>query len=328
MYFFCIVVGLLRELNEYENIITMFLKEGNISAEVVQRIITESETEQGLSAVAIWGQREMQAIENKNLDRQAEVKVIYAYGDVKVIVQEPVGFVREDTKGCLIDSKTAYSLFGTEEAQGFLLSYQDEEYIVRGVLKETEFVLVISPEIKEVEYLNTISVLKHEGQKASAINQELQRQGFLGYSVDITILTGVVKFMAFMYIIILLVSIIFWTEEYCKEREKNQSVSTIKKIRTAKRVVLVFTIGLVIIAFFDIFKLTADNLPTKWSDFEFWGRYFVEKQQEIALLIQKPKNIMEVRYLSKAFEGIGVAAVGLISYAILLVIKSKTGSIR
>ncbi len=78
------------------------------------------------------------------LNREREVTVVYKDFDSELLFQSFNTLSGEDKSGCLLDEETMYTLFGTAVGVGQTVTFDEEEYIVRGVIKDDIPVMVIN----------------------------------------------------------------------------------------------------------------------------------------------------------------------------------------
>lgn len=131
-----------------------------------------------------WEQRKAQSIDNKILGRSAEVNVVIAQGDVSLIV--PGVFLPEkaatkdrfcingDQKSdksiqtlasksggnntCIIDVETALKLYGDTEVIGLDLRYDEEDFVVVGVVESARPLLLMRPTEQKVAAFDMLTV--------------------------------------------------------------------------------------------------------------------------------------------------------------------------
>lgn len=76
--------------------------------------------------------------------RTAAVTVVGENIDSDILFPSFNQLAHDDVSGCLLDAKTLYGLFGTTDALGQTVTYDDREYRVRGVLDVNVPLMVIS----------------------------------------------------------------------------------------------------------------------------------------------------------------------------------------
>lgn len=73
------------------------------------------------------------------------------------------------------------------------------------------------------------------------------------------------------------------------------------------------------------FQIPAELLPAKWSDFEFWGRLWGEKKEELLTMLAAPKTQAELMRIVPALLACGAGAAGAV-LAVMVVAKVRPKS--
>lgn len=181
------------------------------------------------------------------LNRESEVTVVYKDFDSELLFQSFNTLSREDKSGCLLDEETMYALFGTAVGVGQTVTFDEEEYIVRGVIKDDIPVMVIN--YKEEDK-------KGKTESDTEDNAENNtKMGVDGILIDAS-----------------------------EELYKNQYRGKIENICSISEGYY----------FSDYKSITSwIETPTKWSDFNFWGKYFDTIGNRIQHMFLENKDIPE-----------------------------------
>lgn len=83
------------------------------------------------------------------VQRTATVTVVGENIDSDILFPSFNRLVHDDISGCLLDAETLYGLFGTTDTLGQTVTYDDREYVVRGVLDVNVPLMVISSKFED-----------------------------------------------------------------------------------------------------------------------------------------------------------------------------------
>jgi hypothetical protein len=228
-------------------------------------------------------------------------------GDMSRII--PMSFIQGnyvypfDRKGCVLDSTTAYGLFGTIEALNNIVIWKNQEFIIRGIVKAKDKMMLIQVPEENHNYANLEAVYSSQNNN-SIDNQGQLLKDFLvqsGLPAPEAVLDGdfTVKILWDVYLLPYTVAI-FLIAAYIM----------IRFILIRKPVYLDIVFG-TIIAFllFILIKRTlvpihipSQLIPTKWSDFDFYVNKYKELQEYLTTLKDiklMPKNEVIQDYQNK-----------------------------
>ncbi|MGL5086502.1 MAG: ABC transporter permease, partial [Clostridium sp.] len=124
--------GFLNKAKGNKEIANMYLKENSMSMSQIDEMHIKEEKEEKKLQFTAWIQKNNQNVEFDYLGKKEEVDVIEISGNSDLIVKGPILF-SDNEEGCLIDKKTAYSLFGSENAKGQIIKYGERELIIVGI---------------------------------------------------------------------------------------------------------------------------------------------------------------------------------------------------
>ncbi|WP_099468806.1 ABC transporter permease [Konateibacter massiliensis] len=272
--------------------------------------------------VTAWNRGPRITLENKKLGTSAETRIIEIYGSMAEIC--PVKLLygnfcyQDDKDGCVIDDKTAYDLFRNKNVVGNTISYEDKQYVIRGIVKSKERMVLLSDYQEDAKYLNLELIFGNMEQ-----GEELAKSFISNYALTfdyITIIEG--SFYAkLLHNTILFPSIVIWLYLllYCG-----------RKAYRKRSIPLQF--GLYIVLFVLILVLYLGSgqfdfyypdrfIPTRWSDFEFWSRTakeWREKLTDFSYLLPLPKEQILKRTFLMCHLMSAVAVGGMIGLIQLL----------
>lgn len=233
--------------------------------------------ESGLfSAAAAWKRDGRYGIVSEGTVRKQEAACYQVKGWPGAIFGNQLIRGRYFTEGeegvCLLDRETVRQLFGAEDVSGLTVSLNGTDYRIVGILEENKPICVIPTE-KETMF-DGIAVQKKE--KAQSFNRtvsllEAAFGGTDGQRIDgqLYYVTGWLLYAEIMAAALILVGI------GGKKRFGGRYILWI---------CLAVSVGIVLTGV-KIAAPGSDYLPSYWSDFDFFGRIFREKAEQIQELI-------------------------------------------
>ncbi len=152
---------------------------GGTTQEALFRAISENADESILRVSAWTRNEELATITNEALETSARVRRIAVYGDMHDVCPMELlygGFpAMIDDAGCVIDADTAWSLFNHKDMIGADVRIGDKPYIVRGIVRAKEAMILIRDE--KVEYENLEIAYSNMEEASSLVTTFLYRYG-------------------------------------------------------------------------------------------------------------------------------------------------------
>ena len=271
----------------------------------------------------LWGENPGAMVENEELGRQSVLNVIELYGDFDLLSCSQEGGMmgeneqgevptlkQEDKNGCLLDQKTADLLFGNQNAVGCQLQYEGRKLKVRGILKQSEPVLIVQTKKQQTggiinksekidgtvsaEKLNRISLKLPAGKDAEETANEFMRNYNIdGQVIKITWFENLENFFCALFPLILLAGL--WKEYR----------GTLRKAKRNSKIFFVMILFFIFISL-GFWKLTGlkfswpqSMIPTKWSDFSFWETFWENMKTQFSFLEAAGKSSLEIVKIKK-----------------------------
>jgi hypothetical protein len=298
------------DLSNQYTAVSIRLKNGGITEKEIKEALKKEKERNSpsLPETAAWNRIAEAAVKNEYLGREQKVSVIIAAGDMKVTV--PMTLISGnyvypgDKKGCVLDSKTAYALFGTEYAVSNVVTYEKKNYILRGIIKTDYPVFLIQGEKDNIEYSN-LELTFSEKERGEALAGEFLLQN--GLAADYMIFDG--YFYGRLIHSVITLPVWFFTFFYSFQLVKYYIRK--KNILTRKSFLLYgfMLISSIAVYCFLLHQLTGSPvyipeklIPTKWSDFGYWSeQYKLMKDglKELKYAFSGPKDIFLLNEISK-----------------------------
>lgn len=240
--------------------------------------------------VTAWNRGPRITINNTKLNTTTKTRIITVFGNMAKVCPFQIKFgsfcYEKDTLGCVIDEKTAYDLFRDKNVVGNTITYESKQYVIRGVVKSKEQLVIIISNDEKTSFTNLEMRLK-DSTGVSATNFLNDYQLTSDY---ITVLEGgfyaklLYNTAIFPAVFIWLCLVVFFLKKAYKKRDSWLQC-------------LVYTVICVLLCY--IFLKTTrlyipDRwIPTRWSDFSFWSRIAKEwrmKWMDYSYLIPLQKD--------------------------------------
>ena len=267
-------------ISDYHGAVSIRYEEPILTGQEITNIIEGmiSKKDNNIPEVTLWQREGDVLITNEARNTSVSIGLITVAGDMTKVYPDSIlygGYLSKgDSKGCVIDKDTAYKLFHSENAVGVTISLNDKEYTVRGILHEIGSNTMIVQEEQQV-------VAKEGGIKYSCMElvfsdtEDAKRlaENFLhtnGFSNPNAYIDGY-RYQKLSY---LLIHTPLWFGAmliiiYCVRR--------VNKWKASKVLVVSGWIGIILLSAI-LIKITnvhifysSSMLPTRWSDFDFWG---------------------------------------------------------
>jgi hypothetical protein len=257
----------------------------SVSVKDIKKVIQNQKNngETNIPRFTLWKRNQKQTIHNKVTGLSQETNVIEMYGNMAQII--PMTLLEgnyvfvNDPDGCVLDSKTAYQLFGTPKAVNNRVLWNGKEYIVRGVVKAADTMMIIQTTDNDRLFSNLEAVYAHQAQTYRVDNERQQLKNTL-YESGLKTPDAVMDGLQFLWMLTIIcrfpVWLIAFTTILLLIRHTNQ-------LRNNQFQLLLHGVGIVILILF-LVKITKLSIyipdsfiPTKWSDFDF----YVDKYKEI-----------------------------------------------
>lgn len=226
----------------------------------------------------LWRQADGRTVENPAFLRQTDLSVLILRGDSSLVLPGAPLLPAGDKTGCLLDRASSYALFGDEEALGGVITWEGEEYVVRGVFTQPQGTLVLQGREDQGPYPLVSLGAPAEGSPREAASAFALRHGLR--PVSITPGADAAGWSGFWAAApaLFLFCILAW-----------QGLRTSLFLRHTPIRMALYLLGPAagLLLFAKIAGLSfafPDGLvPTRWSDFGFWGSLWDEKKEQFFL---------------------------------------------
>lgn len=225
-----------------------------------------------------WGEYAGVGLMCRETGSTASVSAVVLQGNPELIALG-TGMLANQTNGCFIDAQTAQTLFGTRQAAGQTVWCDGRAYTVCGVTDSLSRILIRQISEEDGAVLDKVSLyLAKNGENGSGTAQQfLIRYGLDGRVTDTQFLYAAVQNSLLLLPLLFGVWLIYLIAAQAKAQENLWK-------RALYLAGALCAAAVVSYCLFCRIRIPADMIPTKWSDFSFWGQWW-EKQRENLLTI-------------------------------------------
>lgn len=234
----------------------------------------KKEQEPNVPDITLWNLKEQISVTAEDLFSADGFILIEGYGNLEKIIPgrrfTGVYPAKSDTDGCAVSDTGAKALFGSSDVLGKKLNILGREYIIRGIVQNKKPMVWIQNPKAVFPYAE----MTFQRQTAASEAEEWLMQQ--GYREPEVMLAGC-DYSAFNFLFITLPPWVFCIYLYLSMKTKIKRVSN-KYAGYAVHFLWCAGLGILIFAGIRLsFRFSLDYIPTKWSDFSFYG----EKTKEL-----------------------------------------------
>lgn len=264
--------------------------------------------ETDLPIITLWNRRSKELVQNGLTDLVFLSNVIEVNGTASQVI--PMKFIcgsnvyQGDEDGCVLDTKTAFHLFGTTHALNNKVKWNNREYIVRGVAKAADTMMLIQITDLDHLYSNIEAQFPHKSASYGIDNAAYRLEKLLiesGLDDPDAMIDGEVTAWLLNIIWHLPIWVIGFGLAFLLIRstlEMNQSII----LRSLYGIGTILIIAIMIkLADFRL-QIPSQFIPTRWSDFNFYVNKFSEIKNSIDRIktsMHMPKDILRETILLK-----------------------------
>lgn len=276
----------------YTSVGVRYTKEGVELSSIIKAHENEEEKESlNIPEMTAWNRLTQGELLNEVLNRSLTIPVFTVWGDMRqTAVMELLNgsYVwDEDKRGCLIDSVSAYELFGTVNTVGNSILYDNKEYFIRGVIKTKSRGLWIRDFQRDTKFTN-LELIYSDIEMGEMYSENFLYQNQLGESwilINSALYSKVLYHFWLIPFWLLCILIILWW--------KSRGLNSI----TQWFLFAGSSILLLAVCFFaagNPVYFPRQWIPVKWSDFDYWLRLVEEIKEEfseIRYFVPSPKDV-------------------------------------
>lgn len=244
-----------------------------------------------------WGERENQWVSCKETGGIAEVTAILVSGNPGLLDAEALTW----QEGCFLDEATAQAIFGTTACSWQSVWYRDSAYRVLDTVSAKKPTMLAAAQEADGLILNRCVLHTTVKTGKQTAQQFLLRWGLAGVTI------GYYPLWVAVYDFLLIFPGILVAEIYFYGRNRAQS--------KGKKVILLLTVLCLLWLLVSRIQLLPDMLPSRWSDFSFWGRWWEDQRGNFQRIQRIPMGERPLQILRNLVKSI-LSATGAILLAL------------
>lgn len=288
-------------LENYDGVSVRFEGEGVLKSDLenAMEYLKESDSpkSQSIWEVTAWRRGIRVKLQNETLSTSTKTRIIQVYGSIAKVCPMKVLYgsfgYEGDTKGCVIDEKTAYDLFRDKNVVGNFITYENKKYIIRGVVKSKEQMVLIREQRENITFPNLEFFFSNQIENGEEYAKRFINQYQLSKN-DMVIIEGN-YYAKLLHNSVLLPALVLWVYFLILSGKKAFQKRTIPL-----QCIFYMSLFLIISILFLYYKpfhfyYPSRLIPTRWSDFDFWVRIMEEekkKRSDFLYLLPVPKDII------------------------------------
>ncbi|WP_320959269.1 hypothetical protein, partial [Hungatella effluvii] len=224
--------------------------------------------------VTLWEtypEQEIMASDKKKI----KADIAAAFGDCGDIVSSMMAAgaypARSDASGCAVSTGLAFSLWGSTNVIGMPVKVEGKQFYVRGIFEEEEPRLFLQAQAESEKLLSNMQLTFTGPGAGERASQYLSSAGFPeGRILDLTLFAWVLDMIFRLPAVILAIGILGRVIGHGKRLCHYP-------LLLALYLLIAFGISAVLWFCIDLPEFPSEFIPTRWSDFEFWGNLFKEQ---------------------------------------------------
>lgn len=262
-----------------------------------------------------WCQDVMQTVRAKELETElSDVDVLELCGNSGILFDSAIWLDYRDSTKCLVSDGLAYELFGTTDAAGLTVMWQEREYQVIGNIETGKKVMACETAADSEAEFGFVTIENTEGKSVGYLTEQFTALWGNGVLIDWQFMIFLLKAFVFVvqFVILLMLGrrIYNISLRYCRRGSKplfkdgwKKWISVLwKQIRKNDMVftVLVIAFAIIVIVLVKSFYLPADYI-SGIADRQFWVELIREKRDAFYFFIICPKTFWEFEKIRSAF---------------------------
>ncbi len=263
--------------------------------EQIQRQEWEGEEPIGF---CFWGEKPQQMVTCRETGGVAMVTQILLAGNPGLMDAASLAW----QEGCLVDKETAENLFGTASVGSQILWHSNRPYPVLGIVDSPRptMVLMAGPE----DTLDRL-VLSLPPEKGDAVGSKcMLRWGIQGTILDFFLLWSLVNNLLLLFPVMLMVRL-------CAYLAKDWRTITVDGILYGGQwcllgkltLAVVIAVGILLLLFSKII-IPKDMIPSQWSDFSFWERWWESEKENAVQILFTPLGNGQLQMLTNMVKSV------------------------
>ena len=264
--------------------LTYIILSQNIDATVAEEIFAQEQILTDSVGFCFWGEATTQMVSCKETGGIAQVTQVLLSGNPGLMGAGVLAWL----DGCFIDEGTAQKLFGTDLCGGQTLWQEDVPYRVFGTISTYRPTMLTVAAEKDGAVLNrcVLSVPAESGEQIAS--QFMMRWGLQGELIDFYPLWTLCHNLLLLFQwIILIVAFVYGVKKI--RTTPFEDGFSLAHIPVLIKPALFLLVVVCLFAFLGSrIIILRDMIPSRWSDFSFWGDWLETQEENFRLVILTP----------------------------------------
>ncbi|MGX7014187.1 ABC transporter permease [Vagococcus silagei] len=296
----------------YSQTISIYDSHQSFAQEQVDALLLPS---QKIGDVVVWREKSGENVQNETLNKQTDTDVLLTNGHTNLLFDSDIRLLDFDYQSCAISQPLAEELFGDTNVVGKSVKYNNQNFkVVSIVPKIISKLLIIHPQKNQSETFDTVTIVPKDMNVSpktiqNKLNNHYQIKGkIVAYDI-FNALVAVIILSLFGYLLMM----VFREYISSKPFDLPNKHPALKYGPMIMLFVVLLALWLIILN--RVVLISADWIPSKWSDFEFYGQLWEKEKQSIYDFMRMPKRTYEFIY-EKNF-------LSILFYSVLVFILTK-----
>lgn len=284
--------GLAREHGNYVHI----LLAQEVSVATGKEILSRQEDDEQI-AFCFWGENDRQTVSCPETGNYAQVTRIFLWGNPELM---GAGFLQWQ-EGCLVDEATAQTLFGTTLCGGQTLLYNGEPLRVCASVSAPRPTMLTLAEKGQAMNRCVLALPAENGKTLG--RQFLLQWGLSGTVMDFFPLLALTENLLLLFPGILLLTLCCRLGRGWRELSlANIPLPLLGRVALA----LALAAGTLWLLLQRL-VIPQDFIPSRWSDFSFWGNWWKGQRENLMLILSTPLGGGQLQILLNMVKSMGAS---------------------
>lgn len=269
-----------------------------------------------------WKQKSSKNVAAVGLKNYVETDVMAVCGRTDILYRGTAVLDVKSLRVCLISSTLAFRLFGNSNVDGMEVMLEDKTYEIAGVADSEKAFLVYEPDENETVIFDRVTVYGEDADSAEELSVKFKGQYKGWRSVNYRLMFSILSIV----VLILPVGMGMYLLRQFKKYYNTVDVCMENKLTRRYQAILwylksVFILILLVFVIGTILDFPIDMIPDRWSNFEFWSKWWDGVRESGTWLVNMEKNIPDQGYWTAFMHGLGYQLIAIFSGSFILFIS-------
>lgn len=281
---FFMAVQYCGKAKEESGTINAFLTGNALDKKEAEEICAREAEREAPVKLCFWGEEPKEEVACRETGNSRIVALTVLEGNAELVASKAASLTWQEN-GCLVDTETAQELFGTDRADGQILWCGEDAYTVQGTFESAKKMMIRSVKETDAAMLNAVALELGESKNAQSDGEQfLMRYGLEGEIITLHLLVCVTEDLLLLLPAILAFSFLAML---FNRRNGSGSGSGLKGngLRFLGAAAVLAVLAWLVKS---RFRIPADMVPSRWSDFSFWESWRKNQTQNLLRIFSTP----------------------------------------